>query len=63
MWKLAGLNQEMIYLKKGKTQFQRDEKSSVKPKYRDHISGETWSGRGKEPSWLIKQDISKFRVF
>ena len=26
--------------------------SSVAPKYRDPGTGETWSGRGKEPRWL-----------
>jgi DNA-binding protein H-NS len=26
--------------------------STVAPKYRDPDSGQTWSGRGKEPKWL-----------
>lgn len=26
--------------------------SSVAPKYRNHATGETWSGRGLQPRWL-----------
>lgn len=25
---------------------------AVAPKYRDPVSGKTWSGRGKEPRWI-----------
>ena len=30
-------------------------KSNVKAKYRDPVSGATWSGRGKMPVWLKEQ--------
>lgn len=26
--------------------------TKVAPKYRDHVTGETWSGRGLQPKWL-----------
>jgi DNA-binding protein H-NS len=41
--------------------------SSVKPKYRDGVTGETWSGRGRMASWLKRkqdagEDIDKYLV-
>ena len=40
---------------------------SVKPKYRDPVTGETWSGRGRMASWLKRkqdagEDIDKYLV-
>lgn len=32
------------------------------PKYRDPVSGITWSGRGKEPTWMRGQDREKFLI-
>jgi DNA-binding protein H-NS len=29
-----------------------DNRASVAPKYRDGETGQTWSGRGKPPTWL-----------
>lgn len=34
----------------------------AKAKYRDPISGITWSGRGKEPVWLRGKDRNKFLI-
>jgi DNA-binding protein H-NS len=39
----------------------------VKPKYRDPVTGDTWSGRGRMASWLkakqdAGEDIEKYRV-
>jgi hypothetical protein len=41
--------------------------SEVKEKYRDSVTGETWSGRGRMASWLKRkqdagEDIEKYRV-
>jgi DNA-binding protein H-NS len=41
--------------------------SSVRPKYRDPVTGETWSGRGRMASWLKRkldagEDIDKYLV-
>ncbi len=30
-----------------------DGKGVVAPKYRNHASGETWSGRGRSPKWVV----------
>ena len=30
------------------------------PKYRDPVSGQTWSGRGKEPAWIAGKDRTMF---
>jgi hypothetical protein len=39
----------------------------VKPKYRDPVTGDTWTGRGRMASWLKRkqdagEDIEKYRV-
>ncbi|WP_414442378.1 H-NS family nucleoid-associated regulatory protein [Burkholderia sp. 22PA0106] len=31
-------------------------------KYRDPISGVTWSGRGREPSWIVGKDRADFVI-
>ena len=40
----------------------RKASSSVAPKYKDPISGATWSGRGRAPKWIEGQDRSKFEL-
>ena len=35
---------------------------AVAPKYRDPVSGATWSGRGRSPKWLDGKDRSKFAI-
>jgi DNA-binding protein H-NS len=37
-------------------------RSKVAAKYRDPSSGQTWSGRGKEPKWIDGQERSKFLI-
>ncbi|MEN8517794.1 H-NS histone family protein [Burkholderia sp. RS02] len=32
------------------------------PKYRDPVSGQTWSGRGREPAWIAGKDRTAFRI-
>jgi DNA-binding protein H-NS len=34
----------------------------VAPKYRDPISGKTWTGRGKAPKWLEGKDRCQFSI-
>ena len=36
--------------------------SSVVPKYRDPSTGQTWTGRGKPPTWLKDKDRSLFEI-
>jgi DNA-binding protein H-NS len=36
--------------------------SSVAPKYRDPVSGKTWTGRGKPPRWLAGQPRERFLI-
>ena len=41
--------------------------AGTKPKYRDPVTGETWSGRGRMASWLkhkqdAGEDIGKYRI-
>ena len=35
---------------------------TVAAKYRDAKSGETWSGRGREPAWIKGKDRDGFRI-
>jgi DNA-binding protein H-NS len=32
---------------------EKDVQSSVVPKFKNHVSGETWSGRGRSPKWVV----------
>ena len=34
----------------------------VPPKYKNPVTGETWTGRGKAPKWIQDQDRSKFEI-
>jgi DNA-binding protein H-NS len=34
----------------------------VVPKYRDPLSGATWSGRGKTPRWINGADRSQYAI-
>jgi len=31
-------------------------RKAVEPKYRDPVSGKTWTGRGKTPRWLVSAE-------
>lgn len=53
-----GLTQEEIFpLAKPK-----HEKHQGEPKYRDPVSGRTWTGRGRLPDWIKGQDRKKFEI-
>lgn len=39
-------------LGRGSRQAAGGERSKVAPKYRNPVTGETWSGRGLKPKWL-----------
>lgn len=34
----------------------------VAPKYRDPSTGNTWTGRGKEPAWIRGKDRAPFAI-
>ena len=38
--------------KRAKVTKSRDQRSTVKPKYRDPNSAATWTGRGRTPAWV-----------
>jgi DNA-binding protein H-NS len=54
-----GLTQQDIF---GGAKRGRKASGSVAPKYKDPISGATWSGRGKAPKWIEGQDRSLFAI-
>lgn len=36
--------------------------SKVAPKYRNPLTGETWTGRGKPPRWIQGQEREQFLI-
>lgn len=32
------------------------------PKYRDPATGNTWTGRGKPPNWIVGKDRTPFQI-
>jgi len=36
--------------------------SVVEPKYRDPVTGSTWTGRGKPPLWIKDKDRTKYTI-
>ena len=40
----------------------RKASGSVAPKYKDPISGATWTGRGKAPKWIEGKDRTQFAI-
>jgi DNA-binding protein H-NS len=54
-----GLTQQDIF---GGAKRGRKASGSVAPKYKDPISGATWSGRGKAPKWLEGKDRAQFAI-
>ncbi|HET9976030.1 MAG TPA: H-NS histone family protein [Burkholderiaceae bacterium] len=47
-----GLTQADLVTKRGKPGKARTAGSKVAAKYRNKVTGETWSGRGLQPRWL-----------
>ena len=44
--------QKSVKLVKGAKKASADKRAAVAPKYRDNETGQTWTGRGKSPTWL-----------
>jgi DNA-binding protein H-NS len=47
---------------KGKSRAKGAAKSKGVPKFRDPISGKTWTGHGTAPKWLDGKDRSQFAI-
>jgi len=45
-----------------KAAFSRKSAGPVKAKYRDPETGKQWTGRGREPKWMVGQDRAKFAI-
>jgi DNA-binding protein H-NS len=54
-----GLTQQDIF---GGAKRGRKASGSVAAKYKDPISGATWSGRGKAPKWMEGKDRNQFAL-
>lgn len=46
-----GLTQDEIF-PSGKVRMVKNPSGKVAPKYRDPVTGSTWTGRGKPPTWI-----------
>lgn len=44
--------QKSVKATKGAKKAATDKRAAVAPKYRDNETGQTWTGRGKAPTWL-----------
>ncbi|MDF3084396.1 H-NS histone family protein [Burkholderia sola] len=40
----------------------QEHRRTRKPKYYDPVSGQTWSGVGREPLWIKNEDRSKYLI-
>ncbi|MCW3503602.1 H-NS histone family protein [Burkholderia cenocepacia] len=56
-----GLTAEQIFGRKRRVQGRRSG-GAVEPKYRDPKTGATWSGRGREPSWIKGKRRERFEI-
>jgi DNA-binding protein H-NS len=56
------LTKEDVFGGAKSTRKAKSTQSKVAPKYKDPISGATWSGRGLAPKWIEGQDRSKFAM-
>jgi DNA-binding protein H-NS len=54
-----GLTAQDIF---GGAKRERKASGKVAAKYKDPISGKTWSGRGKAPTWIEGQDPNQFEI-
>lgn len=52
-----GLTQQDVF---GGAKRGRKASGSVAPKFKDPITGATWSGRGKAPKWIEGKDRSQY---
>ena len=58
-----GLTEEDIFSsKKAARSNAAQATKTVAPKYRDPVSGATWTGRGKPPLWIAGQDRLNFLI-
>jgi DNA-binding protein H-NS len=57
-----GISVDDLQRAKGKQKSPRKASAPVAPKYRDPVSGKTWSGRGKEPKWLAGRSRGDFLI-
>ena len=55
-----GLSQQDVF--GGTKAARKSSGSKVAAKYKDPMSGATWTGRGKAPKWIDGQDRAKFLI-
>lgn len=57
-----GLTAQDIFPSRGAKAASSKAVSKVAAKYRDPVTGQTWTGRGKAPKWIEGRDRSPFVI-
>jgi DNA-binding protein H-NS len=57
-----GLTASDIFEQTKTTSTKKQSKNTVSVKYRDPITGNTWSGRGLTPRWMAGKDKTEFLI-
>ena len=56
------LTEADVFGKKAPRVAQAGERAAVAPKYKDPVTGATWTGRGKPPLWIAGKDRLNFLI-
>jgi DNA-binding protein H-NS len=59
---MAELNISVADLAKPSVKRNGKSKTPGAPKYREPVTGETWSGRGRPPHWMAGKDKAAFTI-
>jgi len=57
-----GLTQKDIFTQTSSAKVRKTSKAKVPAKYRDPISGKTWSGRGLAPKWIAGKNKDDYLI-
>ena len=57
-----GLTSEDVFPTNRRARATSGPTGKVEPKYRDPVSGSTWTGRGKPPKWIQDKDRAQFVI-
>ena len=56
------LNEQDVFGGAKRARAANAKKGTVAPKYKDPMTGATWTGRGKTPKWLDGKDRTQFAI-
>ena len=53
-----GPSASALGLSGGKSKSSASAKGTVKPKYKNPVTGDTWTGRGRAPKWVVEAEAA-----